>query len=209
MKYIIRNGGIRIILSIALLLCCSGCSLFTTREPEPPSSQRSSFVQPTSAQTVVANLQNAIREKNAENYVQCLLSSDGTSTASRQYAFEPSSEAAARFSSLFIGWNTSRERQAFIAMNARIPGTVTPTVSFTNDRFEVIMPDSAVYVADYYLKPNYELSGVPAEFTGKIRLTISALQNGFWAVSRWSDQQLGTAQNTSASWSILKAQFAN
>lgn len=187
-----------------------GCAFFTTRTPEPPDTRRSSFQPPTSAQVVIANFQSAIREKNAENYVQCLVSSDGTmASTQRQYQFEPSAEASARFASVFIGWNVSRERQAFLAMNARILPTAQPALNLSDDRFEVLMPDSAVYVADYSLRPNYDASGLPEVFTGRMRLTIAALPNGFWAISRWSDQQIASAGSTSASWSILKAQFAN
>lgn len=185
-------------------LTLAGC-LFVTRDPEPPDAGRSSFQPPTSAQVVVTNLQNAIREKNAENYAQCLIGSDGTGT--RVYAFEPSAEAASRFAGVFVGWSVARERQAFVAMTARIPASNAPSVRFFNDRFEVQLPDSAVYVADYTLRPNYNFAGAPSEFSGKLRLTVSVLPTGLWAISRWSDQL--DAQATTASWSILKAQFAN
>jgi hypothetical protein len=207
---------------VALLLGSgtSSCALFSTRTPETPDTRRTSFQPPTSPQLVIANLLNAIREKNAENYLQCMVSetSSGTgsstgasASAGRVFVFEPSAEAAARFAAVFVGWNTSRERQAFLAMVARIPSTAAPVVGFSNDRFEVLLPDSAVYVADYLLQPNYLLSGVPSSFQGKVRLSISALQGGFWGISRWSDQATAsaTASATSASWSVLKAQFAN
>jgi hypothetical protein len=205
MKIVMKIIYLRTIGFIVLAwLVLTGC-LFSTREPEMPDTRRSSFQPPTSAQVVVANLQNSIREKNAENYAQCLIGSDG-STA-RIYVFEPSAEAASRFAGVFVGWNVSRERQAFIAMTARIPASHTPSVSFFNDRFEVQLPDSAVYVADYFLRPNYNFTGAPSVFSGKLRLTISVLSTGLWAISRWSDQL--DAQATTASWSILKAQFAN
>ncbi len=201
---------VSLVASLATSFTLAGCAFFTTRTPELPDTRRSSFQPPTSAQVVVANFQSAIREKNAENYVQCLLSNDGTmANDNRQYQFEPSAEASARFASVFIGWSIARERQAFLAMNARILPTVQPALNLSDDRFEVLMPDSAVYVADYSLRPNYDVSGVPDVFTGRMRLTISALPNGFWAISRWSDQQIVSAGSTSASWSILKAQFAN
>ncbi len=197
---------------ILLIVMLSSCAFFATREPEPPDTRRTSFQPPTSPQLVVSNLQNAIREKNAENYIQCLLSNDGTPSPGviqRMYVFEPSAEAAARFASVFVGWNTARERQAFLAMTARIPATATPELRFTNDRFEVLLPDSAVYVAEYTLRPNYMLSGVPDVFVGTLRFTIAVQPGGFWSIARWSDQQAATVQATTASWSILKAQFAN
>jgi hypothetical protein len=191
------------------VLCgiCSGC-IFVTRQPEPPDTRRSSFQPPTSAQLVVNNFQASLREKNVENYVQCLVSGDSgaSALASRRYVFEPSAEASARFSGVFAAWNVARERQAFLALTSKISAQSAPTLQLSNDRFEFLSPDSAVFVSEYRLRPNYQLSGAPEEFAGTLRLTISSFPNGFWAISRWSDQ---TSAQTLPSWSILKAQFAN
>lgn len=184
-----------------------GCMFFSTRDSEPPNSQRSSFVPPSSPQIVISNLSNALSEKNTENYIQCLLVADAS--PGRWFSFEPSAEAAARFAGVFAGWTTARERQVCLAMFARVLPTAKPALTLSNNRFEVLLPDSAVYVADYTLLPNYDVAGAPKEFSGKMRLTLVALNNGFWAISRWSDQQLENAQANSNTWSILKAQFAN
>lgn len=195
----------------ALFLCLQGC-IFVTRTPEPPDTRRSSFQPPTSAQIVVTNFQAAIREKNPENYIQCLVSGDSgaTALASRRYSFEPSAEASARFAGVFATWNVVRERQAFIALTAKISAQSSPDLTLSNDRFEFLSPDSAVFVSDYRLRPNYTLSGAPTEFGGTLRFTISSFPNGFWAISRWSDQASAQANSqTLPSWSTLKAQFAN
>lgn len=195
------------IVSICIcIIIAQSCMFFSTRDAEPPNSTRSSFIPPSSPQIVINNLNNALREKNAENYIQCLIFTDaGTG---RAFTFEPSAEAAARFAGVFAEWTPARERQVCIAMFARVLPTAAPSLSLTNNRFETLLPDSAVYVADYILLPNYDLTGAPKEFSGKMRLTLVPLNNGFWAISRWSDQQLETAQSNTT-WSILKAQFAN
>lgn len=184
--------------------------IFVTREPEPPDTRRSSFQPPTSAQLVVTNFQASLREKNVENYIQCLVSSDTgatSATGTRRYTFEPSAEASARFGGVFAGWNVTRERQAFIALTAKISAQSSPSLVLTNDRFELLSPDSAVYVSDYRLQPNYQLTGAPEAFSGTLRFTIASFPNGFWAISRWSDQTSG--QSALPTWSTLKAQFAN
>ena len=196
----------------ALLVCIAlqakGC-LFVTREPEPPDTRRSSFQPPTSSQIVIANFQAALREKNVENYIQCLVSDDSATSLSarRRYIFEPSAEAAARFSGVFAIWNTAKERQAFLALTASISPQSFPVLQLSNSRFELLTPDSAVYVSDYLLRPNYQISGAPEEFSGTLRFTIASFPNGFWAISRWSDQT--GAQSPAPTWSVLKAQFAN
>lgn len=191
---------------ILLFLGCTSCTIFTTRTPEPPDTRRSSFQPPTSSQIVIANLQAAIREKNIENYIQCLVAGD-SGTVQQRYTFEPSSEAAARFASVFIAWSVVRERQSFTAFAAKIPQMSAPTIQLSNDRFELMSPDSVVYVADYLIRPNAQQNGVAAEFSGRMRLTIASFASGFWGIRRWSDQT--AAQSSSASWSVLKAQFAN
>jgi hypothetical protein len=190
---------------LAFTTLLSSC-IFTTRTPEAPDTRRSTYQPPTSAQVVITNFQAAIREKNIENYVQCLASSD-TGAVSRRFMFEPSAEAAARFASVFVGWTTNRERQAFTALVASIPPTSAPTLEFSGTRFDAVSPDSAVYVANYRLRPNYQRMGAPEEFSGTLRLTISSYSSSFWAITRWSDQT--PSQTTTASWSVLKAQFAN
>lgn len=184
----------------------SSCTIFTTRTPEPPDTRRSSFQPPTSSQVVLANLTSSIREKNIENYIQCLVAGD-SGTVQQRYTFEPSSEAAARFASVFIGWNVVKERQYFTAFTAKVPMASSPVLQLTNDRFEFMSPDSVVYVADYLLRTNAQQNGVASEFSGRMRLTIAPFASGFWAIRRWSDQTL--TQSSSASWSVLKAQFAN
>lgn len=196
-------------LLLALAPFLQSC-IFVTREPEPPDTRRSSFQPPTSAQLVVTNFQASLREKNVENYIQCLVSSDTgatSATGTRRYTFEPSAEASARFGGVFAGWNVTRERQAFIALTAKISAQSAPALVLTNDRFELLSPDSAVFVSDYRLQPNYQLTGAPEAFSGTLRFTIASFPNGFWAISRWSDQTSG--QSALPTWSTLKAQFAN
>jgi hypothetical protein len=193
-------------LALILLPLFSSCTIFTTRTPEPPDTRRSSFQPPTSSQVVLSNFQSAVREKNIENFIQCFVAGD-SGTAQQRYTFEPSAEAAARFASVFIGWNVVKERQSFTAFTAQIPMTAAPTLQFANDRFELMSPDSVVYVADYTLRPNAQRTSIDAVYAGRLRFTIVSFATGFWAIRRWSDQTV--AQATSASWSVVKAQFAN
>ncbi|MDW8218898.1 MAG: hypothetical protein RML40_00055 [Bacteroidota bacterium] len=200
--------SIWIMLIITTLWSC----IFVTRTPELPDTRRSSFQPPTSAQIVLSNFQAALREKNPENYVQCLVAGDtaSTTTGPRRFVFEPSAEAAARFGGVFAAWSVARERQTFIALTAKIPSQSFPVLTLTNERFEFLSPDSAIFVSDYRLQPNYDMPGAPVEFAGTLRFTILSFPNGFWAISRWSDQKSNSATAAALpSWSILKAQFAN
>lgn len=177
-------------------------SCFATRTPEPPDLSRSIFTPPTSPQIVIENLRASVRDKLAENYVLCLMPNEGNQT----FVFEPSADASGRFSSIFSQWNIARERQAFLTMIAPLGASQNPQLILTNNRFDAILPDSALYVADYILRPNITIQGLPPEFAGRMLLTLRIRPTGFWAVSRWIDQQ---SVSTAATWSILKARLVN
>ncbi len=91
-------------------------------------------------------------------------------------------------------------------MIAPLQASQSPQLVLTNNRFDAILPDSALYVADYILRPNITIQGLPQDFAGRMLLTLRIRSNGFWAISRWIDQQ---SNATSATWSILKARLVN
>lgn len=189
-----------------LALAFWSCDWFATREPEDPDTGRSSFQPPTSADIVVSNFVNSLYEKNADNFLSCL--ADSTQTASFSYLFLPSAEANALFSSIFSQWERDSERQWATSMITSIESGVNPDMRLTNSRFEVLLPDSAVHISDYYLVVNHNIETIPEKFAGTMQLTLRHDANGLWSISRWIDTK---AQNDSIpdTWSILKAQFFN
>lgn len=192
-----------ILYSIFLL---QGCSIFTTRTPEEPLGSGSSFQQPVTELIVVSNFTNAVSEKNTENFIACL--SDSSVNARRPFRFEPSSEAGARFSEQFRTWTIQNERQAFFSMISRVPNGEVCSLSLNNGRFDVRVPDSAVYVAEYVLQVNHSSASIPRTASGTLRLTIVPNQLNQWSIERWADLK-PSGDSLSTSWSILKAQFSN
>ncbi len=59
-----------------ILLFLHGCGLFDSREVEPPTESRSTFIQPTSPDLVLTNLIFSISEKNLDNYMRCFVDSN-------------------------------------------------------------------------------------------------------------------------------------
>jgi len=186
-----------------VLVIFSGCA---TRTPEEPDTGRSSFLPPTSPATVLANMRNAVIEKNTENFMLCL--SDATTRSRYPYVFEPSSEVRARYASLFTGWGLSSERQASLSLMSRLPQGTNPSLEYVNTNTAFSSPDSAVYVTDYILIAQHGITSIPTTLTGTMVLTISPETSGLWSISSWKDAKR-TSDTVEATWSLIKAQLSN
>lgn len=201
MKYLIQC-----LMSIAVCTI-TGCTIFSTRDPEDPTSARSSFIPPTSAQLVIGNLKNAILEKNTENYIQCL--SDTTKGATTPFVFEPSLSVSALYPSLFLQWNVGKERQAFQSLMNTSASDATPALLFINDRYDVTTPDSTVFQAEYVLTVPHRVQTIPTQVRGYIRLTVAPQTSGLWSIVRWADSSPTQSDTVNSTWSLFKAQFSN
>ena len=200
----------RKIKNIAFLLIIitffTGCNLFSTRTPEEPDTGRSSFLPPTSVDIVVLNFINAIKEKETENYVSCF--SDTAQSADYNYIFIPTSEANARYEAIFKYWDINSERRAFNSMVSNMLAESYPEFILKNAQYDVLLPDSAVYIAEYYLTIGHNLATIPRAFSGTLQFTLKPTANGMWSIQRWIDNKIDSDSLTT-SWSILKANFAN
>ena len=143
--------------SLFLVLCFGivSCGLFETRSPEEPSGSTTGFQQPVSELVVLSNFQSAVQENNTENFVRCL--ADTTYGARRAFRFEPSIDVLTSFAEQFRSWNRDNERQAFYSMASKISVTSKTSLQLLQGRFEIRVPDSAVYVADYILSVPHKI----------------------------------------------------
>ena len=187
------------------MLLLSGCGLFETREPESPDTGKSSFIPPTSPNIVISNFISAIDEKNVENYIACL--ADTAQSDKFYFFFKPTADAFALYSSIFQKWNLYSERNYFNKMIIAMPSDVYPKIELQNTRFEVLLPDSAVFVADYRLTVEHSINSVNTLFIGTLQFTVFPRDNGLWSIKTWYDLQNNA--DTVQSWSFLKAQLAN
>ena len=88
-----------------------------------------------------------------------------------------------------------------------MPREKKPQLVLNNSRFEVLLPDSAVFVADYELIVEHQLNSVDKKFHGALQFTIYPRANGLWSIKSWYDLQ--NYQDSIQSWSFLKAQLVN
>jgi hypothetical protein len=196
-------------LVLLALIALAGCNAFSTRTPEPPDSGSIQFDQPTSELIVVSNVQSAFRQKNTEAFLMCLADTSQGFTAAQQYRFEPSAEAGARFGDKFATWSRNDERQAFLALASRLGPDQSPILTLSDARFDVRLPDSAVYVATYTIELPIALPSIPTRVAGTLRWTIVPNRLGLWAIARWRDAPSPASDSLPDTWSTLKALLVN
>ncbi len=194
---------INITMLIISLFLITSCGLFETRNPEAPTSDKSSYMPPTSPNIVISNFINSIEEKNTENY----MANFSTEYSENTYRFEPTANAHAIYTSLFDSWDLDDERRSFLSMISNLDEDSKPVIVISNQKFDVLSPDSSVFIADYALNISHNLGSIDNDFTGTLQFTIYPKSDGLWSIIRWID--IKTTQDSLNSWSILKAVFAN
>jgi hypothetical protein len=183
-------------LIVALLLLSSGCDIFNTREPELPDGGAGTWLQPDTPDRVIRNIQNAISEMNAQNYLRSL---------GPDFAFEPTISARAREPSLWSGWALPDEETYFGRLAASANFLSGHSLQLLDVTENVVGEDRLVMDANYILTVRHSRSSedVPTEFQGHLVWSIQRSSEGLWYLQSWADQE---AQNQ-PSWSELKATF--
>ncbi|MBM2816177.1 MAG: hypothetical protein HW421_2939 [Ignavibacteria bacterium] len=195
-----------IIFCIITIFSFVSCNLFSTRNPEEPNTGGTIVEPPSTPEILISNLIKSFQKKNAENYISCLSYSGRIDNS--QFEFIPSAEANSRYSSIFSLWDISSEHRAFISLASCFTVGNSPQVIFSHEVYDRSIPDSIIFVADYYLTAAHGKSNIPTIFSGRVQMTISKNAMGLLRIKRWIDtsKENDTIQNT---WSILKAQFNN
>lgn len=174
-------------------LFATGCSLFSTREPEDPLTESGTFIQPDTPEQVVENIQASISELNTLNYRRSL---------SDDFVFTPTASALAR-ESLFSSWSRSQEEQYFSAMSAAASLNTGHSLQLNDQLFTLVDSGEFLLDATYLLTINHRRTEVPVVVQGRLRWQIIQAPSGLWSLSHWTDQELGSEP----SWSDLKAEF--
>ena len=180
------------ILLIALTFL-SGCSLFSTRDPEAPLEDSGSFIQPDTPEQVVENIQNAVSELNTLNYRRSL---------SEDFHFDPTATAQSR-ESVFLSWSRAQEEQYFSALVAAASLNTGHSLQLNDESMTLIQEDAFILDATYVLTVNHRRAEVPTQVQGRLQWVLMQGSDGLWALIEWTDQELGNEP----SWSDLKAEF--
>jgi hypothetical protein len=199
MGHLINTILFHLVLVSSTLIHC--VNPFATREPEPPLTSQSNWIQPTSPNFTLANLRNAIAEKNSANYMRCL--ADTSHSLNRfRYLAEPS--VANLNPGLFDRWGKQEEFNYLNQMLLFLPKDSTSQLVLTITR-ENSFQDSVIMVSDYRLVLNHtcETQDCPREMQGQAELRLSRTNEDLWYIHYWRDYATGAKPT----WSSLRAYF--
>ncbi len=187
---------------VLLCLVFASCQLFRTRDPEFPTeiSSRSNWKQPITPDITLEDLQNAVYDRNAENYIRCFVDSN---FSERRFVFIPTQEAQIQYPEIFKNWNLNSERNYFNNIKSNVPSTGTSGL-FLSGNFQSLGTDSAVYHASYLVSFQHTVRDIPQSAKGELQFYLAPDRNGNWVIYKWIDVKI---QNE-FSWSELKAKFS-
>ncbi|NNE70958.1 MAG: hypothetical protein HKN29_11435 [Rhodothermales bacterium] len=175
------------------LMLLAGCSLFTTREPEPPATESGTFAQPDAPEQVIDNIRNAIAELNTLNYRRSL---------SEDLVFRPTATAEAR-DAIWTGWGRAEEEQYFNTLVAAAAGSEGHGLVLNDQSLTVVDVARFQLDATYVLNVNHRRPDASTMVQGRLIWQIIQRADGLWELAEWTDQELAG----SATWSDLKAEF--
>jgi hypothetical protein len=184
---------------ILLVLSCK--TPFATRDPEPPISQQSTWIQPTSPSYVLINLRNAIAEKNTQNYLRCLAD---TGKVAKRFLYIPEPAVNAANPGVFRNWGYEEERIYLNQLLLYLPKDSTSQLTLTSLR-ESAYQDSVILVQEYQLKLHHQRQAqYGLQLTrGQIEFRLIRSNENMWYIHRWTDY----ATVSQPTWSAVRAVF--
>jgi hypothetical protein len=196
---------ILILIFIFFVLSISGCDIFNAREAEKPTQPRADFEPAATADILIQNLINSLKDKDVGNYLNCL---SDTSFTDKKFHFLPSSEAVLTYPSL-MDWNRRNEEQYFTNMVIKVSSTSQVVLAFTVNSINIISPDSIIYTAAYslnvpFINTNSEI--IPEIYQGTLTFKLVRDSRSVWSIYYWQDTK---TSSESKSWSDLKGSLAN
>lgn len=184
-----------------LFILNTGCGLFGSRTVEPPSAPRSTYIQPTTPDLVLANLNFAITEKNLDNYMRCL---SDPAFSNRIYRYFPDAISQVSYP-VFLNWNLANERNYYSNLISFTDESATSNLFLSNTVINTGI-DSAIVDSDYILVFNHNKQNVAKAVKGKLRFIMGIDSRSLWSVHNWYDF---IDNDNDTTWSVLKANFAN
>jgi len=175
---------------------------FTTRTPEQPEENNSTFFSPDRPEDVFLNIQIAITEKNVENYIRSFVD---TSRSDRRFTFVPDGAVAATQPGTFLNWDLRDERRYLFQLFQEIPSDSVQSLRFEESGAPVILASTATFTQEYTLivRHTRQRNNVAALYRGQAIFQLERNDAGDWAIYKWED--FGNGRDPS--WSELKAFF--
>ncbi len=197
-----------------LLLCVSGCGLFSTRPPEPPDTGSTFIWTPaTSVDYLLENFIGTLELLDGSNHIRVFIApGDTTGSGSKTYTFIPTPGLDQSGKSIFATWSVESERGYISKLKSLLPANSKLQVLLTNRVLDQ-SNNTATLTADYTISlPTAVNSGLPSVVTGSLQfqlLLVSTEQGGKeWRIVSWSDF-IPKGGSISSTWTSLKVKLAS
>lgn len=177
------------------------CDLFTTRKSETPDQGRSNFQPAVQPSIAIANLKNALNDKNISNYMACFVD---TLFAKKQFLFLSSSEAAANYQIFLQGWGLNEEKSYITNVFNDVSVDFPITLTLSDTSLSYLSGDSLIYFASYFLTvPFSPDKPFPSNYSGNLEFSMLRDNRAVWVIYFWKDSK----SQDLPSWSELKGSF--
>ena len=186
---------IRIIIIIMLSFSLISCDLLSTRTPENPDTQRTTYVPATTPDLLFLNLKNSLKEKVLENYFSSFVD---LSFSPIPFVFVPSTESVASFPTLAT-WDLPAEKQYFNNLISKTKDNIPIILDLQNENKNTT-GESAVYQYEYIISLTPSDDNLSDSYRGSVRFTINLDSRNQWVITKWEDFKVGS----NPTWSDLK-----
>jgi hypothetical protein len=165
------------VMGVALVLLVSvGCSIFDTRDPEPPGGGGTPWIAPTVPSFVFTNMKNGLEDLTGVNYEKSL---------AETFTFVPMPADVDKLGpEVYVDWTRAVEVQVTQRILASASKVV---VAFISPEQILDQDPFAAFEAPYELTIMDTQGGVET-YKGKARFDMQRLNQG-WHLIKWEDQE--------------------
>lgn len=184
------------IIACALLAGCEGL-MRDVETPRNPSDDK--FLIPTSAASVLQNLENAFIYRDYSIYMRCFVDS---SLSDKRYTFHSSPVKSINFS---LNWTILDEENYFRELLSSCPNDSSLSLILSDhDVPDSDDGDSLQYQIDYQIYAGHTRGGIDHLYRGSGVFRLVRDNRNYWVIYDWQDIP---ESGTLATWSDLKAYF--
>lgn len=186
------------IIALIMLVSLSSCDLFSTRDPELPTTSSNSQIPATTPDILFNNFKTSIEAKVLDNYLACFAD---PSFSSKKYIFVASAAATVQFPVL-SNWGIESERQYFNNLKS-ISLTGNSIILNLTNQVNTPLGDSSIYQLDYSLSITTKDQSITGDYKGTAQFKIYLDKRNQWVIGSWEDIR----KSDQKSWSDLKGRL--
>ena len=207
---------IHVLVALSLSAMVAGCSLFSTRTPEPPDTASTFiWIPATTPQLLMSNLTGTLNLLDASDYIRVFVSSaDSTSSGQKTFSFTPAPGLDQNSQSIFANWSVQSEQAWVQKLSSILPANSQLIVTLSNSVSDQSGgSNAATYSADYVISipTSGSSSALPSVVQGSFQMQLALVTTDQgtkeWRIVSWSDFPPHTG--TGPTWTNLKVQLSS